>query len=129
MDLPITRVDVVFASLPFADFQRPVIGASLLQAGLRRCGFKSRIEYFNIAFAETIGAETYQLLASTLPADCLVGEWFFADLVFGDKIPDAEDYLRRILHPYLPSPAAWSAIIEARESRSRFIASCVARVM
>lgn len=129
MDLSTTHADVVFAALPFADFQRPVIGASLLQAGLRSLGFRSRIEYFNITFAEVIGPETYQLLASSLAPDCLAGEWFFADLVFGDKIPDAEDYLARVLHPRLPSATTRSAIFEARKSRSRFIDACVARLI
>jgi len=122
-------MDVVFAALPFADFQRPVIGASLLQAGLRAGGFHSQIEYFNIAFAEIIGAETYQLLANSLPSDCLAGEWFFADLVFGNTIPDADDYMARVLGPYLSTAAARSAIVEARKARAKFISSCVARLL
>jgi ribosomal peptide maturation radical SAM protein 1 len=129
MGRPITQADVVFAALPFADFQRPVIGASLLQAGLHKLGFQSRIEYFNIAFAEVIGPKTYQLLASELPADCLAGEWFFADMVFGGKIPDAGDYLAKVLVRYLPTSMAQSAILEARKARSLFIDSCVARLV
>ena len=129
MDRRPSDIDVVFAALPFADFQRPVIGASLLQAGLAAGGFRSRIEYFNIAFAEIIGAEIYQMLAGSFPADCLAGEWFFADVVFGDTIPDADDYLQRVLNPYLPTPAAQSAIIEARKIRSQFISSCVTRLL
>ena len=129
MGRPIAHADVVFAALPFADFQRPVIGASLLQAGLHKLGFQSRIEYFNIAFAEVIGPEIYQLLASGLSPSCLAGEWFFADLVFGDRIPDAGDYLAKILGRYLPTSAAQSAILEARKVRSLFIDSCVARLV
>jgi ribosomal peptide maturation radical SAM protein 1 len=129
MGRPITQADVVFAALPFADFQRPVIGASLLQAGLHKLGFKSHIEYFNLDFAEVIGPETYQLLASELPPSCLAGEWFFADIVFGDKIPDAGDYLAKILSRYLATPAAQIAILEARKARSLFIDSCVARLV
>ena len=129
MGRPITQADVVFAALPFADFQRPVIGASLLQAGLHKLGFQSRIEYFNIDFAEVIGPQTYQLLASELPADCLAGEWFFADMVFGEQIPDAGDYLAKVLGRYLPTAAAHSAIFEARQARSAFIDSCVARLV
>lgn len=122
-------MDVVFAALPFADFQRPVIGASLLQAALAAGGFRSRIEYFNITFAESIGAETYQLLASSLPSNCLAGEWFFADLVFGDAIPDAGDYLAKVLSPYLSTASAKRAILEARNRRSQFIDACVARIL
>ena len=129
MGRPITQADVVFAALPFADFQRPVIGASLLQAGLHKLGFQSQIEYFNLDFAELIGTETYQLLASELPSSCLAGEWFFADMVFGDKIPDAGDYVAKILSHYLSTAAAKFAILEARKARSRFIDSCVARLV
>jgi ribosomal peptide maturation radical SAM protein 1 len=129
MGRPIPHADVVFAALPFADFQRPVIGASLLQAGLHKLGFQSRIEYFNIAFAETIGPEIYQLLASGLSPSCLAGEWFFADLVFEDKIPDASDYLAKILGRNLSSATAQSAILEARKARSLFLDSCVARLV
>jgi ribosomal peptide maturation radical SAM protein 1 len=129
MGRPITQADVVFVALPFADFQRPVIGASLLQAGLHKLGFRSRIEYFNIAFAEVIGTEVYELLASGLSPTCLAGEWFFADLVFGDKIPDTADYLTKILSRHLPAATAQSAILEARKARSLFIDSCVARLI
>src|ERR1700685_3740443 len=111
MGRPITQADVVFAALPFADFQRPVIGASLLQAGLHKLGFQSRIEYFNIAFAEVIGTGVYELLASGLAPNCLAGEWFFADLVFGDKIPDAADYLTKILSRHLTGATAQFAIL------------------
>ena len=122
-------MDVVFAALPFADFQRPVIGASLLQAGLTANGYRSCVEYFNIAFAEVIGAETYQLLASLLPANCLAGEWFFADIVFGNTIPDADDYLAKVLDPFLSTAAARSSILAARKLRSQFIEECVARLV
>jgi ribosomal peptide maturation radical SAM protein 1 len=125
----IDHVDVAFAALPFADFQRPVIGASLLQAGLAAGGIRSQIEYFNIAFAEVIGAETYQLLANSLPPSCLAGEWFFADLVFGNAIPDAEDYLAKVLSLFLSSASAISAILEARKFRAQFIDSCAARLL
>lgn len=122
-------MDVVFAAMPFADFRRPVIGASLLQAGLKRSGFESTIQYFNLEFAEIIGAEAYELLSNSLPPSCLVGEWFFADLVFGDSIPDAGDYLARILNPSLLSLSAKALLIEARQHRARFIDSCVDRLM
>jgi ribosomal peptide maturation radical SAM protein 1 len=129
MGRPIMQADVVFAALPFADFQRPVIGASLLQAGLHKLGFQSRIEYFNIAFAEVIGTEVYELLASGLAPNCLAGEWFFADIVFGDKIPDAADYLTKILSRHLTGATAQFAILEARKARSLFVDSCVARLV
>jgi len=97
--------------------------------GLKRNGFQSTIEYFNLEFAEIIGPEAYELLSNSLPPSCLVGEWFFADLVFGDGIPDAEDYLTKILRPFLPSLSARAQLLEARQHRAEFIDSCVDRLM
>jgi hypothetical protein len=47
MGRPIAHADVAFAALSFVDFQRLAIGASLLQSGLHKLGFHSRIEYLN----------------------------------------------------------------------------------
>ena len=80
-------MDVVFAVMPFADANRPAIGVSLLKAGIQRRGFSSSVQYFNVALAELIGYELYEYIANTLSTDSMVGEWFFADVVFGDAIP------------------------------------------
>ena len=75
-------MDVVFAVMPFADVGRPALGVGLLSAEARAAGFSTAVEYCNIALAEVIGPELYQWIASSLPPDLLLGEWFFADEVF-----------------------------------------------
>jgi ribosomal peptide maturation radical SAM protein 1 len=117
-------MDVLFAVVPFAEVARPSIGVSLLQAAVNRLGFSSRIHYFNINFAEQIGLDLYLRLANAFPPDTLIGEWFFADLVFGDQIPDEHTYLAKVLtqYPYIPE------ILKARQFRQRFIDRCVQEI-
>jgi hypothetical protein len=80
-------MDVVFAVLPFLDVARPAIGVSLLKGLVERSGFSSRVLYLNLDMAERVGVQLYLTLAYGLPSDSLVGEWFFADIIFGDQIP------------------------------------------
>src|SRR5204863_4297583 len=86
-------LNAVFAVMPFADPSMPTLGVSLLKAACTRDGVPSRIRYFNIDFVDRIGVDLYRRIANSFPPESLVGEWFFADLVFGDTIPHEEDYL------------------------------------
>ncbi|MCU1264097.1 MAG: Radical domain protein [Acidobacteria bacterium] len=121
-------MDVVFAVMPFADANRPAIGVSLLKAGIERRGFTSRIEYFDLALAELIGYELYEFIANTLSTDTMVGEWFFADLVFGDSIPHENDYIARMLSSYIAQQDLRQGILKARKHRREYIEQCADRV-
>lgn len=107
-------MDVVFVVPPFADLNRPAIGVSLLKAGIAQEGFASQIEYFNIRLAERIGFSLYQQIANSFASESLIGEWFFADVVFGDSLPDESEYIRKILGRYCSQAALANEIIEAR---------------
>jgi ribosomal peptide maturation radical SAM protein 1 len=116
--------------MPFADAGRPAMGVSLLAAEAKAAGFDARVEYFNIGLAETIGIELYQKIASSFPPDLLVGEWFFADDVFGDEIPDAGLYLERIYAPMLgPRESALEQLLEARKRRSDYLDACARTIL
>lgn len=117
-------MDVLFAVLPFAEVARPSIGVSTLQAAITRLGFTSRIQYFNITLAEQIGLDLYLRLANAFPPDTLIGEWFFADVVFGDQIPDERSYLTKVLPNYPDIPQ----ILRARRVRHIFIERCVREI-
>jgi ribosomal peptide maturation radical SAM protein 1 len=121
-------MDVVFAVMPFADVNRPAIGVSLLKAGIERRGFTSRIEYFDLDLAEMIGYELYEYIANILSTDTMVGEWFFADVVFGDSIPHESDYVARMLSLYIAEPEFRQSIIKAREQRRRYVEQCADRI-
>jgi ribosomal peptide maturation radical SAM protein 1 len=121
-------MDIVFPVMPFADVGRPAIGVSLLQAAAQRVGVSSRILYFNLDFAARAGIGTYQRIASGFPPDSLIGEWFFADILFGDRIPDADRFVIDILGQYGADPSQLFDIFEARNHRDAFLAVCAARI-
>ncbi|HZR00098.1 MAG TPA: RiPP maturation radical SAM C-methyltransferase [Chloroflexota bacterium] len=120
-------MDVVFAVLPFADVGRPAIGVSLLKAEVEQLGFSASIQYLNFDLAESIGHELYQQLSDSLPSASLVGEWFFADVVFGDQLPHEGQFVDRILSRCAP-PAVVADVVRARAGRRAFVEECVRRI-
>ena len=121
------NVDVTFVVLPFADNQSPAIGVSLLKAELDARGWTSRILYFNIAFAELIGQQLYFRISNGFSTNALIGEWFFADCVFGDAIPPEYEYVSRVLSRWAP-PDLIADILEARRFRHSFVDKCAAEI-
>ena len=121
-------MDLLFAVLPFADVNRPAIGVSLLHAAARASNIDSRVEYFNLDLAERIGVGLYDTIANSLVTSTLVGEWFFADLVFGDGLPPESTYLSKVLWGCVPNPGLRSEILEARRHRAQFVEECVRRI-
>lgn len=127
-------MDILFAVPPFTDIEHPAIGVSLLQAQLKRDGFSSEICYFNLDLAERIGLQLYNwlclcgdqpLLGTTAPAESMIGEWFFADLVFGHQIPEEDEYTAKFLTPGKNGQKLIPQLLEARRSRREFIDQCV----
>ena len=127
-------MDILFAVSPFTDIEHPAIGVSLLQAQLKRAGFSSKICYFNLDLAERIGLRLYNwlslcgdqpLLGTTAPAESMIGEWFFADLVFGHQIPGEDEYTAEFLPPENNDQELIPQLMEARRSRREFIDQCV----
>lgn len=120
-------MDVVFAVLPFADVDRPAIGVSLLKAEADRLGFSSRIVYSNFDLAEAIGIELYNEISESLPSESLIGEWFFADLLFGDRIPAEDEYISKVLARFA-QPRLVAQIQEARGRRAAFVERAVEQI-
>lgn len=122
-------MDVLFAVLPFGDVRRPALGVSVLKAGIARRGFQSRIEYLNLRMAELIGLPLYTKLANEAAPNHLIGEWFFADAVFGDEIPDESTYISKMLSRTVPAgDALIREILDARRRRAEFLDYCVGRI-
>ena len=119
-------LDVAFGVLPFADVDRPAIGVSLLKAEIERLGFSSQIVYCNFELADLVGVELFTRISESLPSESLVGEWFFADLLFGDRIPHEQDYVARVLSRFA-QPSLVAQILEARKCRQEFVDRSLAR--
>ena len=121
-------MDVLFAVMPFADANRPAIGVSLLKAGVERRGFSSRVEYFSLALAELIGYDLYEYIVNTLGSDSMAGEWFFADVVFDNKIPHERQYIAKLLTRYAGEEEWREKVLQARQVRREFVQQCADRI-
>jgi ribosomal peptide maturation radical SAM protein 1 len=113
-------MDVLFAVVPFADVERPAIGVSLLKAEVLQTGASCGIEYLNFDLAESIGKALYTSISESIPSESLVGEWFFADVVFGDVLPHEQDYVNKVLSR-MASPNLIAQIQYARRIRRDFV--------
>ena len=122
-------MDVVFPVMPFADAGRPSMGVSLLSAEARAAGYSTSVKYLNLALAEQMGLDLYQMLATSFPPNMLVGEWFFADLLFGRDIPSEAEYLEDIFSKVSVAPDIVPKILALRKRRSEFLDQCVERIM
>jgi ribosomal peptide maturation radical SAM protein 1 len=118
-------MDVVFAVLPFADIDRPAIGVSLLQAEIEELGLESCVQYLNFDLAEQIGIEVYNNVSHDMVPDALVGEWFFADVLF--DLPPEHQYVERILSRQA-APELIGKLLSARRDRRAYINRCAARI-
>jgi ribosomal peptide maturation radical SAM protein 1 len=120
-------MDVVFVVMPFAEIGRPAIGVSLLKAGAAGAGFAATIEYCNLDLAASLGQQVYQQVSSSFPPELLVGEWFFADDLFGDDIPAEDEYVDKILAPFASSETI-EALRAGRHTRDLYLSNAVRRI-
>lgn len=123
-------MDVIFPVMPFADVGRPAMGVSLLASETKTAGYSASILYCNLDLAGEFGLEPYQRIATAYPPNLLLGEWFFADDVFGGDIPDAASYLSEIFVPMAgPDQDLIDSMIKVRSTRSGFLDRCATRIM
>jgi ribosomal peptide maturation radical SAM protein 1 len=86
--------------MPFVSTGRPAIGISLLKASLHRDGIPCDIHYPTFHFARRIGLPIYERICETT-SDTWLGEYVFAQGLFGDTIPPRAAYSLDVLVPTL----------------------------
>jgi ribosomal peptide maturation radical SAM protein 1 len=134
-------LDVLLVSMPFGSAFAPSLGLSLLKAGLTRVGLSSRVRYFSIQFAETVGRAFYQGIAQDGRPRTreLAGEWIFSRGLFDWSEQDEQNYLNQILfdrgawtlHSEVTpiSPALARRILGARAQVEPFLNACLQEVL
>jgi ribosomal peptide maturation radical SAM protein 1 len=120
-------MNVAFAVMPFADIGRPALGVSLLKQAVLDAGHSARVHYASLRLAQRMGAAVYQKISSAFPPELLLGEWFFADAVFGDEIAPPEDYVQTLLAPFADAPTL-ALINAARLHVSAFLDEAAAEL-
>ncbi|MGI9517160.1 MAG: RiPP maturation radical SAM C-methyltransferase, partial [Pirellulaceae bacterium] len=121
--------DVVFPVMPFADAGRPSMGVSLIAAHAKQAGYSTSVLYFNLALARRMGKTLYQQIANGYAPDILVGEWFFADMVYGDEIPDADTYIRDIFPRHVHGNELIDQLLELRRQREEYLDQCCREIL
>jgi ribosomal peptide maturation radical SAM protein 1 len=131
-----SEVGLVF--MPFGHTFSPSLALGLLKAGLTAGGVSVRVHYFSIGFAERIGQHFYSGIATySRPSHRhLVGEWIFAQALFGPPPGGDRPYLDEVLgrrnrhSSEAPvSLAMVRRILDAREQAGAFLDECLERVL
>ncbi len=94
------RCDVLLAVLPFADVSQPVLGVSILKAAAAEAGFPVGVRYFDLDFAEKTGLRLYRRIASFFASHTLMGDWIFAEVLYGKRLPSADRFLAHLRADY-----------------------------
>jgi ribosomal peptide maturation radical SAM protein 1 len=125
--------------MPFAQYKQPSIALSLLKAELAERGFRARVAYPNLRFAERIGAEAYERIAAWYPAD-LLGDWLFAPGLGGPGRDD-EGYLEQVLRGRDPAHTQayfgkrpvdrgqWQELLAVRAAVPAFLDACAREIL
>lgn len=122
---------VALICMPFAAFNYPSIGISLLQAELRREAIPCDTYYLNLPFAARIGWKSYWRLGEGSPPSSLTGEWLFAADLFGPNPKRDRTYIERILkresaHHF--DSRVVRRLLEVRGCVPQFLDDCLDRV-
>jgi magnesium-protoporphyrin IX monomethyl ester (oxidative) cyclase len=106
-------MDILFTVMPFADLYQPALGVSLLKAAAQAGGFTAGVRYFTFPLAERIGADFYRNVLDLFGYSLPVGEWLFAESLFGPDAPPAERFVQASL-------ARWSRPDDQETDLSRY---------
>jgi ribosomal peptide maturation radical SAM protein 1 len=85
--------EVCFVTMPYASLARPSMGLGILKAVLAEAGIGCAVANANLWFAEQVGLKLYELCASRIPTDLMIGEWTFAQAAFGARAELDEEFL------------------------------------
>ena len=88
---------VLLLCMPFASIRRPALGVSILKPALEAAGFECDLRYPSVDFARALGVRAYERIAVELPQPMLLGEWIFAEALYGPDPMARDDYVSEIL--------------------------------
>lgn len=112
--LHVEPADALFIVPPFAGIEQPSIGVHLLQAVLKKAGYKVSVLYGNLVLASMIGEATYMDI-TTKGRPELVRERFFSTQAYGTAPPSAEEkshFNLDVLHRMDEFSAEWVDLME-----------------
>ena len=84
---------IALVTMPYASLSLPPLGLGILKAVLAEAGISSVVANAHLWFGEAVGVHRYELCASHIPTDLLVGEWTFAEAAFPEAGESDEEFL------------------------------------
>ncbi len=90
---------VLLINMPFGPLNLPSLGLSLLKGALNQKGILTKVCYYNILFANTIGEEKYKAISNGFPRSVdQAGEWLFSACLFPDKADDSKAFINEVIY-------------------------------
>ena len=120
---------VLLVVMPFLTLRRPHLGVALLKAGLTQAGIGCDVRYFNLRFADIIGAALYDRIAENSPSHHLAGEFIFTPALYGEDAPRFEDFKASVAGYIRPYPEDFLRQIDrCRNLSPTFIHECAGQI-
>lgn len=110
-------------NMPFISLSRPAIGISLLKARLNEEGLACDTGYPNLYFADLVGKDAYELISDHLSPAFFVGDWLFAQHMFGDRL-DIKTYVASLRH-HLKEDERFETLMEMRRHVKPYLDACL----
>ena len=120
---------VLLLIMPFLTLRRPHLGIALLKAGLQKAGVGCEVRYFNLRFADIIGAALYDRIADNAPSHHLAGEFIFTPALYGEDARPFEDFKTSVADYMRPYPEDFLRQLDrCRNLSSLFIQECAGQI-
>ena len=124
-----TGEQLLLVSMPFGALDRPSIALGLLQAHANGLGIPCDTRYLGFDFAALIGVGEYSWIADTVPYTAFLGDWLFAEALYGPNPPDDVRYLTQILrNTWSLGTGDISRALRARTLVEPFLDACMRSV-
>jgi ribosomal peptide maturation radical SAM protein 1 len=120
---------VLLLIMPFLTLRRPHLGVALLKAGLQKADVRCDVRYFNLHFADIIGAGLYDRIAENSPSHHLAGEFIFTSALYGEDAPPFENFKASVADYFRPYPEDFlRQLDQCRNLSPIFIQECANQI-
>ena len=132
-----SAAEVALVNMPIAATQSPSLGLSILKSELSHINIESDLFYLNMLYAERVGLKVLEDI-ELIPTAQLVGDWIFAEALWGSDEQRDQQYIDQILrdqsleHQFHENRKRTEQqindILRCREAVNEFIDDCLTSI-
>ena len=115
---------VLLVHAPMGALDRPALGLGLLATEAARRGRRCDTRYLTFLFADLVGVDDYHWLVGGPPYEALVGEWLFAEALFGQRADVDAGYAELLVHRFGLDGDDLTRLERARRCATHFVETC-----